>query len=86
MKKSTKSESGYSVYAFILDWPDSNLLTLGAPVVSATTEVHLLGYETALKFHSSDMRSVQIVFPYIPPNKMPCEDGWVLRLDNINNI
>ena len=37
--KSTSSTTGYSVYAFFFDWPDNNVLFLGAPIVTASSKV-----------------------------------------------
>ncbi len=32
------------VYAFVLDWPEDNVVTLGAPTVGPKTKISLLGY------------------------------------------
>lgn len=83
-KKSSSSESGYSVYAFVLDWPENNALRLEAPMITSNTRVQLLGYASDLQY-SSVGTTLTVVFPYIPPNKMPCENGWMLKFDNLKN-
>ena len=84
-RKSVTSATGYSVYAFFLNWPDNNIVELGAPVVSANTKVQLLGYNGPDLSYMNVGKSLEVSIPYIPPSKMPCDYGWVLKFDNLKN-
>ena len=42
-RKNAKSTNGYDVYAIVLDWPDGNILNLGSPITTPSTNVTLLG-------------------------------------------
>ena len=84
MKKSTTSESGQSVYAFLLKWPEDNTLTLGAPVTATNTRIQLLGVQTNLKFVVVG-KTVQIALPHLPPGKLPNDVAWMLKFDNLKN-
>ncbi|XP_067936934.1 alpha-L-fucosidase-like [Watersipora subatra] len=87
-KKSNSSSSGYSVYAFVLEWPENNKLTLGSPIATPTTTINMLGYSDVNQFiysRRSDGAGLVVKFPYIPPNKLPSFYAWVLKLDNLGN-
>ncbi|XP_067936579.1 alpha-L-fucosidase-like [Watersipora subatra] len=87
-KKSNSSSSGYSVYAFVLEWPENNKLTLGAPIATPTTIISMLGYSGVnqyFEYSRSDGAGLVVNFPYIPPNKLPSFYAWVLKLDNLGN-
>ncbi|XP_035826116.1 alpha-L-fucosidase isoform X2 [Aplysia californica] len=81
----TDSKSEMSVYAFLLKWPDSDILKLGAPQASSSTVVTLLGYSGQLDYDYSPGYGLVIQIPPIPFNKMPCEWVWVFKLTNIAN-
>lgn len=83
-KKSATSVSGYSVYAFVLTWPENNLLKLGSPVTSTSTEITMLGFSAPLKYTCTNSTTI-VNMPYLAPNKMPCKDSWVLKFDNLKN-
>ncbi|XP_067936577.1 alpha-L-fucosidase-like [Watersipora subatra] len=88
-KKSNSSSSGYSVYAFILEWPENNKLTLGSPIATPTTTISMLGYSDVNQHFEYSRRrdgaGLVVKFPYIPPNKLPSFYAWVLKLDNLGN-
>ncbi|XP_067936938.1 alpha-L-fucosidase-like [Watersipora subatra] len=88
-KKSNSSSSGYSVYAFVLEWPENNKLTLGAPIATPTTTINMLGYSGVNQYFEYSRRrdgaGLVVKFPYIPPNKLPSFYAWVLKLDNLHN-
>ncbi|XP_067940850.1 alpha-L-fucosidase-like [Watersipora subatra] len=84
-KKSTTSLSGFSVYVIVLNWPKNNLLTLGAPSASMITRVSMLGY-TGHKLSYIDLgHAIDIILPNLKPNTIPCDNAWVLKLDNLKN-
>ena len=74
-----------NVYAIMLDWPDSNKLTLGMPVTTASTQVSMLGYSGTISFTRSSQRQMVISLPVIPFNKMPCLAAWVFKLQGLVN-
>jgi len=74
-------------YAIVLSWPDNNTLILGAPVTTPQTRVTMLGYAGS---DSEFMWSVNggnmtIKFPYIPVNKLPSVEAWVLKIEHLGN-
>ncbi len=85
---SKKSNIGRKdVYAILLNWPKGDTLTLGAPVTTSQTTVTLLGYKgDPFKWAAHSGGGIDITFPAIPENKMPCEWAWVLKLENLSNI
>jgi len=87
MNKSNSSASGYSVYAFVLDWPEDNTLKLGSPETTDKTTVSMLGYTGGpFKWSGySNTAGLVVKFPFIPPNKLPSYHAWVLKIDNLAN-
>ena len=85
MKTSSSSANGYDVYAFVLQWPVNNMLELGAPVSSAKTTVSMLGYAGNFKYTARSGGGIIVTFPLIPPNQMPCQWAWVLKITNLTN-
>ena len=87
MNKSNSSMSGYSVYAFVLDWPEDNTLKLGSPQTTNNTSVRMLGYSGELFKWSgySNAAGLVVKFPFIPPNKLPSYYAWVLKIDSLAN-
>ena len=87
--KSNTSTSGYSVYAFVLEWPENNALKLGAPIATPTTRISMLGYSGVNQQFQYKQRNngvgLIVKFPFIPPNKLPSFYAWVLKLDNLAN-
>ena len=80
---SKKTTSGTSVYAVVLKWPNGASLTLGAPTPSANTRATLLGYTGSFLVKKRPMGGMDIMIPPIPANKMPCQWGWVFRLEHL---
>jgi alpha-L-fucosidase len=74
-----------SVYAILLAWPVNGSLTLGYPVPSSTTTVSLVGYSQPLQFKPASGGGIVVTIPAIPPNQMPCDWAWALRLDSLQN-
>ena len=67
-----------NVYGIVLDWPKTNILTLGA--VSQISQVTMLGYTGGpFKFAPHQGGGTDIMFPAIPENMMPCQWAWVLK-------
>ena len=72
------------MYAIVLEWPDTDELTLAAPMSSNYTQVTMLGYEGKFVWKpASDKGGIIVNFPAIPVNKLPSKWAWVLKLENI---
>ncbi len=85
---SKKSNSGRKdVCAILLSWPKGDILNLGAPVTTSQTTVTLLGYKgDPFKWAAHSGGGIDITFPAIPENKMPCEWTWVLKLEKLSKM
>ncbi|KAJ8038027.1 Alpha-L-fucosidase [Holothuria leucospilota] len=73
------------VYAFVLDWPEDNVLDLGSPVPSAETIVTMLGVETPLQWEKGTKPGVNITihFPVLAGPQMPCDYAWILKMQGV---
>ena len=81
-----QSTSKPAVYAFVLDWPKGGNLTLGAPSVTETTVITLLGYPSPLTYKPNPTGSgVFINIPKIGFDEMPCDYAWVFKMTNLSN-
>ncbi|XP_076450400.1 alpha-L-fucosidase-like [Babylonia areolata] len=81
-----KEDSGTVVYAILLKWLHSNTLKLGAPAVTSKTSVTLLGYSGApFMFVREGVQGMTIMVPAISFTDMPCQWGWVFKLENLAN-
>ena len=78
-----------TIYAILLEWPESNQLYLGSVQGSSQTEITLLGYKgdpfpwkiLSHKFNSG----MTITIPAIPFDKVPCKWAWVLKITHVTN-
>ena len=59
------------------------MLRLGAPVATDKTTVAMLGVEGNLKWSKGSGGGMDVMFPALPPNKMPCDWAWTLVLSNL---
>jgi alpha-L-fucosidase len=74
------------VYAHVLKWPDSDTLSLGAPKVTSDTKVTLVGYKgAAFTFKDRAGGGVDVTFPVITALDVPCDWGWVLKMEGLAN-
>ena len=72
------------MYAIVLEWPDTDELTLGAPISSNSTQVTMLGYEGKFVWKpATDKGGIIVHFPAIDVNQLPLKWAWVLKLENI---
>ncbi|XP_076073932.1 alpha-L-fucosidase-like isoform X1 [Mytilus galloprovincialis] len=74
-----------SVYAILLFWPTDNKVILGAPVSSSSTIVSMLGYVGNFDWKPNPGGGIEVTIPPITINKLPCNDVWVLKLENLFN-
>ncbi|XP_041364484.1 alpha-L-fucosidase-like [Gigantopelta aegis] len=84
---SKKSATGTDVYAIVLSWPTGENLVLGSPEPdNQHTTVSLLGYTGEFGFKPGQYSGMVIKIPPIPFNKMPCQWGWVFKLQGLKNM
>ena len=72
------------MYAFMLDWPKTGLLTLGAANPTAQTVVSLLGYHGTVSWNKRAGGGIEILMPILAENQMPCKWAWVFKLVGLN--
>ncbi|KAG1673190.1 Alpha-L-fucosidase [Nymphon striatum] len=74
-----------NVYAIVLDWPKNNFLNLGAPVPTSKTAVTMLGLNgTTIPWRvSGNNGGMNITFPNLTPDLVPCDYAWVLKLTSL---
>lgn len=77
--------SSILVYAFLLEWPENNIVTLGAPKPSNKTVVNLLGHSGYIPWKSGPNGGIQLHIPDIPYSQMPCLWAWTFRIIYLNN-
>ncbi|KAK7112160.1 alpha-L-fucosidase-like [Littorina saxatilis] len=83
---SKKTSNGTVVYAILLKWLKGNVLELGTPIVSRQSSITLLGYSgSPFTFTGQATHGVQINVPTISFYNMPCQWGWVFKLENLVN-
>ncbi|CAG0886970.1 unnamed protein product [Darwinula stevensoni] len=73
----TQGKSSPAVYAIALEWPDNEVLHLGAPKPTETTEVYMLGYDKPLRWKSVKDGMV-VDFPNM--SRVSSKWSWVLKL------
>ncbi|XP_064601695.1 alpha-L-fucosidase-like [Liolophura sinensis] len=81
----TTSKASPVVYVFFQTWPDQGELYLGAPATTQSTTVSLIGYPGNFTWDATNPTGINIYFPAIPYNKMPCLWGWIIKLENLAN-
>ncbi|XP_070620217.1 tissue alpha-L-fucosidase isoform X2 [Erythrolamprus reginae] len=74
------TSKGPAVYAIFLVWPKDNVLTLSSPVVSASTQVTMLGFFKPLKWQVSPQQELQVSLPSENRWLLTLEHGWVVKL------
>ena len=78
LKRYTTTDS--AVYAIVLEWPDSNSLSLGSVKTSSTTTATMLGYGK-VDFQNSN-GVVQVTFPNLPLDT-PLMWAWVIKFEGV---
>jgi len=74
-----------AVYAIMLQWPASNILTLTKVRASSTTTVSLLGYPGTIDYKPIPGGGISVRFPNISSPNMPCQWAWALRITGLKN-
>ena len=73
---------GVLVYAFVLEWPKNDMLTLMAAQPTSQTIVSMLGYSELLKW-AEQGPGMNIDMPLLQEGQKPCEWAWVLKLTHL---
>ena len=76
-----KTTASTAVYAIMLDWPDTNSLTLGAVKPSDSTTVSMLGLQSPLKWQKGEQGGMVVQLPIGVP--LPCQWAWVLKIEGL---
>ena len=72
------------MYAIVLDWPQSRIVTLVQPTPTVKTKVFLLGNENELVWAPlTDYWGIKIDVTHIGPANLPCDYAWVFRLTDV---
>ncbi|KAH9382707.1 hypothetical protein HPB48_023263 [Haemaphysalis longicornis] len=73
---------GNTVYAFVLEWPESNVLYLESLRVPSEGQVTVLGRpEEKLRWHTNTIKGTLIFLPTLMPHKLPSPWAWVLKVE-----
>eukprot|EP00105_Crassostrea_gigas_P005877 XP_011419622.1 PREDICTED: alpha-L-fucosidase [Crassostrea gigas] len=80
-----KQGNSTAVYGIVTFWPQDNKILLGVPVTTATTRVTMLGVKEPLKWSVFKNVAMQIEFPVLSYNQMPCKWAWVIKMENLKN-
>jgi alpha-L-fucosidase len=79
----TQSKDGSVIFAFVLDWPEDNRVTLRAVNRSSgNASVTLLGWTASRLVWSklSGGGGILVSLPYVTPSTLPCMYVWTLKL------
>jgi alpha-L-fucosidase len=77
---------GSTVYAFVLQWPPTSMLTIYNITISPNlTQVTLLGYnQNYLKWEViNNNKDLLIHLPHLTPSQVPCRHAWALKITNV---
>ncbi|VDI82404.1 alpha-L-fucosidase [Mytilus galloprovincialis] len=81
-----KGATETDVYAILLEWPDSNLVKLGAPITSKDTTVSMLGYPDKVTWTAgAGGKGINIQIPPLSVETMPCEWAWTFKMTGLQN-
>ena len=75
------------VYAIVLKWPTSGVLSLGSPIPSnGSTKVTLLGLKDEhFSWKPRSGGGMDVIIHPIPFNKIPSIWAWVFKLEGLKN-
>uniref|UniRef100_T1IV28 Putative alpha-L-fucosidase n=1 Tax=Strigamia maritima TaxID=126957 RepID=T1IV28_STRMM len=77
----SKNDETISIYAFVLTWPRTNSLLLGAVDADSITDVSMLGLAELLQWKAGKQGGIVIEFPMVPLPLLPSQWAWVLKLN-----
>ena len=72
-----------TVYAFILRWPKSNTVTLGAVKYQTQLSISMLGLAEKLTFKVNPAGGIKVQMPLVPYSQLPCQWAWILSINVI---
>ena len=82
MKKSDR-KADTIVYAIVLEWPDHDVLHLGAPNATSQSTVTMLGVPGQLQWSKATGGGIDVMMPQLSPSKVPCKCAWALALRSL---
>ncbi|VDP19462.1 unnamed protein product [Soboliphyme baturini] len=71
------------IYAFMLKWPEGNLLKLGAPKATENTRVSMLGSGTKLKYEILSPRGITIDLTETLLTGLGSKWSWVIKMEQL---
>ncbi|XP_052075492.1 alpha-L-fucosidase-like [Mytilus californianus] len=81
-----KGSTETDVYAILLEWPDNNLVKLGAPITSKDTTVSMLGYPEKVTWTAgAGGKGINIQIPPLSVKTVPCEWAWTFKMTGLQN-
>ena len=81
-----KGATETDVYAILLEWPDNNLVKLGAPITSSDTTVNMLGYPDKVTWTTGvGGKGINIQIPPLSVKTMPCKWAWTFKMTGLQN-
>ena len=70
----------------MLEWPENDILDLGSPSPSTTTQVSWLGYRNPMEWKTASGGGLTIVLPKVSMGQIPCQYAWVFKFKNLQNM
>ena len=89
-----------TLYAHVTKWPTKNKLQLSCPVKTDSTTAHMLGLPNKEDENGEENyndrnvaisptkgeNGMEVIFPQLTPDIIPCDHVWVIALQNIGNL
>ncbi|XP_064478244.1 alpha-L-fucosidase-like isoform X1 [Ornithodoros turicata] len=70
-----------NVFAYVLQWPKGNVLTLHSLKLNKASRITLLGYDKGdLAWYTTPEGAVAVEFPAFTPYALPCQWAWTLKI------
>ncbi|XP_054855081.1 tissue alpha-L-fucosidase [Eublepharis macularius] len=69
-----------AVYAIFFTWPQDSVLHLPSPVLTASSQVTMLGFSETLKWQAAPGGGLQVTLPCMVPSLLPLQYAWTLKL------
>lgn len=75
---------GGAVFATFFSWPADNVLTLNAPISSASTSASLVGVPGSLSWKAAGgSAGILVSLPVLTPSNIPSQFAWVVQLTGV---
>ena len=78
------TQNNGNVYAILLQFPKDGIVNIGAPVITSSTNVKMLGYSNAIKWSGKiNNAGLMIDISSINIASLPSVWAWVFKLQNV---